>query len=988
MIQLRLLGSVGLSTADGAEVRAVLAQPKRLALLAYLAAALPGGFHQRDALLALFWPDCNERQARLSLRQALHHLRHALGASVIANRGGSELGLAPEVLWCDAVAFRSALCDSKPIDALELYRGDLLEAFSLHGISVELERWLEEERLALRTQAFGAASALSERAANEGELALGIHWARRALALSAGDESALRRLVGMLDRYGDRSGALRAAEKFARCLREELDAELAPETVALLADIRARAAAQPCGTRPELAPYGPWAREGRPALPRNVAEYRPVSTPASAPIPAAPTGQPRVRDGLRRRAAAGVGLIVLAVAIAVAAVHDRTARSAPPVIAVGWIDQWGGKDEQAMTRLLPSLLETDLARVPGQRTVSSARLHEVLGQIGSQRATRSAVTNAARIAGATELLEGALYHTSVAALRLDLRRVSLETGVVRRAYQVQGGTPFELADRAAALIASDLELPAPVRGTAELASASLVSRRFYEEGLRTYYQIDVHRSNRFFRAAFREDSTCAMCAYYAAMSVNDIDPPAALRYFRAAMRLASRAPERDRLYIQVAWNWFAGIPSMLSTAESLAARYPDDPAAQFGMAGALVNAGRFEEAASFYRRVIDLDSIGLRGLSPRCRACDAEDALIRTYWAADSFAAAERAARSWIHAQPRSRWAWYLLAETYQRVGRHGDARTVRSAAELLWPVEADDEDDGDERALAAIRSGDFAEADAYFAIRARGGGRGVRRAALWWLIVSLRNQGRLDAAMDAAKSYQRAVDTAALNGSPTASALPRAQVLFEQGRFRDAAVLFDSIAEERPQQTVALPGLRARERCWAFMHEAASLAALGDTVAVAALADSVEQLGALSAYGLDRRLHLYLRGLLAWARHDRRAAEADFRLGIHSVTEGYTRANLQLARLLLAEHRPGEAVAIVQPALRGSLDASNYYVTRTELHEALAQAFTMLGKPDSAAAHDREVVRAWAHADPRFVARLKLARTRLAASERLRARR
>lgn len=199
MIELRLLGSAGLSMSDGTEVRAVLTQPKRFALLAYLAVASPGDFHRRDALLALFWPDFTERQARLSLRQALHHLRHSLGASVIANRGCSELGLSPDALWCDAVEFRRALRDGELAAALDLYRGDLLEAFSIHGISLELERWLEEERLTLRVLASDASSTLAECAESDGDLALAIQWARRALVLSRGDEAALRRLLVLLD---------------------------------------------------------------------------------------------------------------------------------------------------------------------------------------------------------------------------------------------------------------------------------------------------------------------------------------------------------------------------------------------------------------------------------------------------------------------------------------------------------------------------------------------------------------------------------------------------------------------------------------------------------------------------------------------------------------------------------------------------------------------------------------------------------------------
>jgi DNA-binding SARP family transcriptional activator len=56
MIRVQLLGMVDLRADDGAQVDAVLAQPKRLALLAYLATAAPGST-RRDTLLATFWPE-------------------------------------------------------------------------------------------------------------------------------------------------------------------------------------------------------------------------------------------------------------------------------------------------------------------------------------------------------------------------------------------------------------------------------------------------------------------------------------------------------------------------------------------------------------------------------------------------------------------------------------------------------------------------------------------------------------------------------------------------------------------------------------------------------------------------------------------------------------------------------------------------------------------------------------------------------------------
>src|SRR5439155_14405236 len=87
MIELRLLGRLSLTGADGRDVGTLLAQPRRFALLAYLAAATPRGLHRRDSLLALFWPELDQEHARTALRQALRVLRVALGPRAVVGRG-------------------------------------------------------------------------------------------------------------------------------------------------------------------------------------------------------------------------------------------------------------------------------------------------------------------------------------------------------------------------------------------------------------------------------------------------------------------------------------------------------------------------------------------------------------------------------------------------------------------------------------------------------------------------------------------------------------------------------------------------------------------------------------------------------------------------------------------------------------------------------------------------------------------------------------
>src|SRR5437016_13881662 len=127
MIELRLLGRLTLTSADGRDVRALLGQPRRLALLAYLAAATPPGFHRRDSLLALFWPELDQEHARAALRQALHGLRHALGDGVLVTRGDEDIGLDAERIRCDVVEFARAAEVGRLADALDLYRGHLPE---------------------------------------------------------------------------------------------------------------------------------------------------------------------------------------------------------------------------------------------------------------------------------------------------------------------------------------------------------------------------------------------------------------------------------------------------------------------------------------------------------------------------------------------------------------------------------------------------------------------------------------------------------------------------------------------------------------------------------------------------------------------------------------------------------------------------------------------------------------------------------------------
>lgn len=157
MFHLSLLGPLDLRDAAGAEVRTVLQQPKRLALLAYLVMTGTGTFRRRDSMVALFWPDLDQEHARGALRRSLYFLRRSCGDGVFLTRGEEELGIATDAFTCDALAFEQAVRDGNRDQALRLYRGDLLEGFYIAGAGAA-EEWLDAERRRLRLLREGLAA--------------------------------------------------------------------------------------------------------------------------------------------------------------------------------------------------------------------------------------------------------------------------------------------------------------------------------------------------------------------------------------------------------------------------------------------------------------------------------------------------------------------------------------------------------------------------------------------------------------------------------------------------------------------------------------------------------------------------------------------------------------------------------------------------------------------------------------------------------------
>lgn len=237
MLRLSTLGSLGLTRADGIPIAGLLRQPKRMAVLVYLAVDQRHGSMLREAVRNVFWGDHPEPRGRRALNQALYVLRSSLGTGVIESRGEVELQVNGAALHCDAVAFDAAIESHRPLDALALYRGDFLPGLTLSD-APEFERWVESTRSRLRFRAADAAAALFTAACADGSLREAIRWGRKRLELMPTDELALRELLMVFAEAGDRAAAADAYRAFARDLASYLEMTPSPETQELLQRIR------------------------------------------------------------------------------------------------------------------------------------------------------------------------------------------------------------------------------------------------------------------------------------------------------------------------------------------------------------------------------------------------------------------------------------------------------------------------------------------------------------------------------------------------------------------------------------------------------------------------------------------------------------------------------------------------------------------------------------------------------------------------------
>lgn len=560
MVRLQTLGTIDLRHEDGRRATSVLAQSKRLALLAYL--VLDGAArHRRDTLLGVFWPDLDESRARHALSQSLHVLRRALGHDLIVTNGDGEVGIDRAALECDALELRQAAEAGDDENVVARYAGELLPGLAVSG-APEFERWLTAQRAGLRRLAADAARRLARRALEQDDARAAADFARRLLEIAPYDEPGIRLQVRALDRLGQRAQAIQSYARFVERLGADLDLEPGAETRALVERIRAR---DEDGETPGTAAR---AREAVPSP-------EPAPTPEAPPSPERAPLPSRSRRRTRPRLLAALAAVAVVLVAGSAAVLWSGGGVLPGISGPGATSAAASQEDEpflAPNRLLvmPLRDETERAALAqfgrvaadwvihglhGTALVEVVSTEAVLGALASDSALApgdpSAALEIARRMGAATALTGG-YALVGDSLRIRMRLVDVRNGTVRGVVGPLNAPAAEpegalepLVERVMGLVAShhDARIDYPARWR---------SPPDYEAYEKFVHAVDMQRgfsavtdsaAARLYRESYEADTTFLTPLVYAARTAITSN----LLPGTADSLVAFLQPRRDRL---------------------------------------------------------------------------------------------------------------------------------------------------------------------------------------------------------------------------------------------------------------------------------------------------------------------------------------------------------------------------------------------------------------------------------------------------------
>ena len=227
MLRLNLLGAIHLNGDVGGN--------KNLAVLAYLMMEGAKGPVRRDNIVAVLWPDADQKSARGSLNTAIHSIRTKF-PDLIVSQGQEELIVDWTHANCDCFEFARLSQEGRLEDAVALYRGEFAQGLHIKE-SPEFEDWLSKQRLAWRGQLVDVVKQLCRRAIDAADLTAATKWAEQLLDTAPEDDELVQAVLNALVERGNNAAAIRLHERYRHTLHENFGVEPSPHINGLIAQL-------------------------------------------------------------------------------------------------------------------------------------------------------------------------------------------------------------------------------------------------------------------------------------------------------------------------------------------------------------------------------------------------------------------------------------------------------------------------------------------------------------------------------------------------------------------------------------------------------------------------------------------------------------------------------------------------------------------------------------------------------------------------------
>ncbi len=304
------------------------------------------------------------------------------------------------------------------------------------------------------------------------------------------------------------------------------------------------------------------------------------------------------------------------------------------------------EDRDRTAQMLTALLITDLSESEYLRVLSRQRLYDILSLLGKDDLNvidKSVASQVAEEAGVQWILTGSVLQTEPS-ITLISEISDATTGEILASQRITAGAGedlFSLTDRLSTRIKHGLSLPAQAenerdRPVGDVTTHSTEAYRYYLEGrdyIFKYYDVEARES---LMRALEFDSTFAMAYYWLAWLTTGSERA---EMIARALEYSGNASWKERQYIDArAARLSDDTDSAIEKLQSILERYPDEKQA-WEVLGWIHydNLGQYEQAASYYEKVIEIDPLYKHAYNDLAYAYDMMGDFDRSIWAINKY---------------------------------------------------------------------------------------------------------------------------------------------------------------------------------------------------------------------------------------------------------------------------------------------------------------------------------------------------------------